>query len=115
MSALLEISAIGEQAMGAPSFSRKLQSALNKNLIGIRPSLAFKKLGPTRVYRVYVISDKFKSWRYAERQELIWRIVSANLSLAEQNQISMIVTATHAELEDDEDVPTEPEPETRRR
>lgn len=55
--------------------------------------------------RVYVVSDDFDNWRYAERQEAVWRFVNAALTAAEKNRISMIVTATREEVEDDEEPP----------
>lgn len=93
--------------MPLPAFTNTLKSTLVRELraLGIRATVHFKALGQTRVFRVYVVSDEFDAWRYQERQEHVWRIVREHLSQSEQNQISMIVTATMEEIEDDEDAP----------
>lgn len=73
--------------------------------IGLDVKVGFKVLGRSLACRVYVVSDDFDAWRYAERQEAVWRLVNATLTASEKNRISMIVTATREEVEDDEESP----------
>lgn len=83
-----------------PGFLMELKDALERELrgLGVRATVGFKRLGTTKVYRLYVISDGFKAWRCQDRQEHVWRIVGKHLGQPDLDRISMIVTATRAEV-----------------
>lgn len=90
-----------------PRFTETLKRLLLGELqkLRITAQVGFKNLGQTRVFRMYVIASAFRSMRYTERQELVWRIVRSACSEAQLSQISMIITATPSEIQDDEDAP----------
>lgn len=102
--------------MPLPRFTKILETELIKELraLGIRAEVGFKTLERTRMFRLYIVSNAFRSMRYNERQDIAWRIVRKHLDEAEMNLISMIVTVTPAEVRDDEEAPALVKP-TRRR
>lgn len=84
----------------APSFVQRLSDALVEGLkiAGIEAKVQTEPVPHTRLHRVLVVASKFRQLRPSERQDLVWRIVSQDLSPEEQLRISMILTATPDEL-----------------
>jgi acid stress-induced BolA-like protein IbaG/YrbA len=68
--------------------------------VGIRAEVDSEPVRKTKLYRFFVVSEKFKRMSYSERQKVVWRIVERALSEAKLERISMIVTLTPDEYVD---------------
>lgn len=103
--------------MASTTLNSNLRNLLIQQLrlLGIPASIGFKQLGNTKMVRVYVVSNKFKALRYSERQSLVWRIVEREIPQDQQDRISMIITVTEAELQDDDEAPNIESARPRRR
>lgn len=83
------------------AFAEGVTEALEE--VGIDARVEYEPLAGTKLYRLYVVSDDFRSLQHAERQDLVWRIADEVLTPAQTRRISMILTLTGDELgyEDD--------------
>ena len=59
--------------------------------IEIEPSPAIEKL------RIWIVSDEFRRFNLAERQNIVWRVLNQRFQLADLARISMIFTLTTEE------------------
>jgi hypothetical protein len=63
--------------------------------VGVRSAnVDYKKVRGTKLYRFIVVSKKFKSMDFSERQHVVWRIVERDLPPRDTQRISMILTLT---------------------
>jgi hypothetical protein len=85
---------------GYEELQKLVRQTLTKDLrvAGIHPKIFIKPLRGTKLIRVTVTAPEFANLRPSERQDLVWRIVSAALSHDQQLLISMILTLTPHEL-----------------
>jgi hypothetical protein len=68
--------------------------------VGIECEVEYESLRPTKLFRLYVISDDFEHLRYSERQLLVWRIAEGTLNSDQLRRISLILTLTEDEMAD---------------
>jgi hypothetical protein len=89
-----------------PKFLTNLAGALEKDLeeVGIECEVEYESLRPTKLFRLYVISDDFEKLRYSERQSLVWRIAEDTLSPDQLRRISLILTLTGDEMAETEEM-----------
>jgi hypothetical protein len=86
--------------VASKDLAKKVKSVLIKDLLvaGIHPKIGISPVPGTKLIRVNVIADEFSKLRPSERQDLVWRILSAVLTHDQQIRISMVLTLTRDEL-----------------
>lgn len=83
-----------------PAHVTKLMKVLRDRLKAaeIPATVESERIPTTRLYRIIVLAEKFKSMPHSDRQSLVWRIAESVLSVDEQLLISSILTLEPAEI-----------------
>jgi hypothetical protein len=83
-----------------PPLTSRLRSALAEGLAtaGIKAQIEIESIRGTKLQRVTILSKGFEKLRPSERQDLVWRILTPDLTREDQLQISAIYTFAPSEL-----------------
>ncbi len=84
--------------MSAPDLKQKIHDALRSHFFNGSGDLVDVSDAPDDSFHVLVVSRKLDGMQYQEKHDLIWDLLTANLTCDEWAQISLTIATTPEEI-----------------